>query len=56
MQVILGHATATLTMDLYGHLFSEAPWLAMERMPSIPMTPTRLAIGPAPDDPPAIGV
>jgi len=36
VQMILGHATATMTMDLYGHLFSEAPWLAMERMPMFP--------------------
>lgn len=34
--MILGHATATMTMDLYGHLFSEAPWVAMERMPMFP--------------------
>lgn len=27
--MILGHATATMTMDLYGHLFSEAPSVAM---------------------------
>ena len=56
VQVILGHATATMTMDLYGHLFSEAPWLAMERMPTIPMTADRPAIGPAPHDPPAMSV
>jgi integrase len=56
VQVILGHATATMTMDLYGHLFSEAPWLAMERMPTIPMTADRPAIGPAPHDPSAMGV
>jgi site-specific recombinase XerC len=36
VQMILGHATATRTMDLYGHLFSEAPWVAMERMPMFP--------------------
>jgi len=36
VQMILGHASATMTMDLYGHLFSEAPWLAMERMPTFP--------------------
>ncbi|HEY8717006.1 tyrosine-type recombinase/integrase [Pengzhenrongella sp.] len=33
VQVILGHASATMTMDLYGHLFSDAPWRAMERLP-----------------------
>jgi len=38
--MILGHATATMTMDFYGHLFSEAPWLAMERMPTFPDRPT----------------
>ena len=26
VQVILGHSTATMTMDLYGHVFSEATW------------------------------
>jgi len=36
VQMILGHATAMMTMDLYGHLFSEAPWVAMERMPQFP--------------------
>ena len=36
VQMILGHATATMTMDLYDHLFSEAPWVAMERMPMFP--------------------
>ena len=33
VQTILGHASATMTMDLYGHLFSDAPWRAMERLP-----------------------
>jgi integrase len=33
VQTILGHASATMTMDLYGHLFSDAPWRAMELMP-----------------------
>src|SRR5690606_8466722 len=37
VQVILGHSTATMTMDLYGHLFSEATWQAMERLPVIPL-------------------
>jgi len=31
VQVILGHSTATMTMDLPGHLFSEAAWQAMEQ-------------------------
>ena len=39
VQTILGHATTTMTMDLCGHLFSEAPWLAMERMPTFPERP-----------------
>ncbi len=34
--MIRGHATATMTMDLYGHLFSDAPWVAMERIPMFP--------------------
>ncbi|WP_308121798.1 tyrosine-type recombinase/integrase [Actinotalea ferrariae] len=34
VQTILGHASATMTMDLYGHMFSDAPWLAMARMPT----------------------
>jgi integrase len=33
VQTILGHASATMTMDLYGHLFSDAPRRAMERLP-----------------------
>jgi integrase len=51
VQVILGHSTATMTMDLYGHLFSEATWAAMERLPAIPphAAPT---IGPAPSHDP----
>lgn len=35
--MILGHSTATMTMDLYGHLCSEATWQAMERLPVIPL-------------------
>ncbi len=45
--MILGHATATMTMDLNGHLFSEAPWVAMERMPLFP-EPVTPKNGPAP--------
>lgn len=56
VQVILGHATATMTMDLYGHLFSDAPWVAMDRLPTFPERPTRPAIGPAPVEPPGIGM
>ncbi|MEZ0446867.1 tyrosine-type recombinase/integrase [Cellulomonas sp. ICMP 17802] len=47
VQMNLGHATATMTMDLYGHLFSEAPWVAMERMPMFPELP-RVAPAPKP--------
>ena len=32
-QSILGHASATITMALYGHLSSDAPWRAMPGMP-----------------------
>ena len=56
VQVILGHSTATMTMDLYGHLFSDTPWVAMERLPSFPERPTWSAIGPAPAEPPGIGM
>ena len=50
VQVILGHSTATMTMDLYGHLFSEATWQAMERLPAIPLMHAPRAIEPpAPD-------
>ena len=49
VQVILGHSTATMTMDLYGHLFSEATWQAMERLPVIPLMRAPRAIqGPPP--------
>ena len=51
VQVILGHSTATMTMDLYGHLFSEATWQAMERLPAIPLLQAP-AIGPAPSHDP----
>ena len=42
VQVILGPSTATMTMDLYGHLFSEATWQAMERLPVIPLMQRRV--------------
>ena len=45
-QVILGHSTATMTMDLCGHLFSEATWQAMERLPVIPLMRSPRAISP----------
>jgi len=44
VQVILGPSTATMTMDLYGHLFSEATWQAMERLPVIPLMQAPRAI------------
>lgn len=49
VQVILGHSTATMTMDLYGHLFSEATWQAMERLPVIPLMEAPRAIEPPSD-------
>src|SRR5665647_1022393 len=53
VQVILGHSTATMTMDLYGHLFSEATWAAMERLPAIPLlSAPPAAIGPPSTEPP----
>jgi integrase len=48
VQVILGHSTATMTMDLYGHLFSEATWQAVERLPAIPLMEVPRAIEPPP--------
>jgi len=41
--VILGHSTATMAMamDQYRHLFSEATWQAMERLPAIPLVETQ---------------
>lgn len=47
--MILGHSTATMTMDLYGHLFSEATWQAMERLPVIPLMQTPRAIEAPPE-------
>jgi integrase len=52
VQVILGHSTATMTMDLYGHLFSEATWAAMERLPTIPLKAALPAIGRTPSHEP----
>jgi len=46
VQVILGHSTATMTMDLYGHLFSEATRQAMERLPAIPLKAAARALDP----------
>ncbi|MCR6688112.1 site-specific integrase [Cellulomonas sp.] len=51
VQVILGHSTATMTMDLYGHLFSEATWQAMERLPVIPLMRAPRGIASAGDAP-----
>jgi len=39
VQSILGHASATMTMDLYGHLFSDAPFVAIGLLPSFEATP-----------------
>lgn len=33
---ILRHSAETMTMDLYGYLFGEATWRAIERLPVIP--------------------
>jgi len=46
VQHLLGHATASMTMDLYGHLFSDAPWRAMSHMPTIHLPSPE---GPAPN-------
>lgn len=35
VQGLLGHASGTMTMDLYGHLFEDAPWRAMEHLPHL---------------------
>ncbi len=40
VETILGHSTATMTMDLYGRLFTEATWAATDKMPTYP-DPTR---------------
>lgn len=42
VQVILGHSTATMTMDLYRHLLSEAIRQAMERLPVTPLMRAQL--------------
>jgi hypothetical protein len=36
----------TMTMDLYGHLFSEATCQAMERPPAVPLLAVPPAIAP----------
>jgi len=55
VQVILGHSTATMTMDLYRNLFSEATWTAMERLPAIPLRSAPPAIEAVPPSPPPLG-
>lgn len=50
VQVILGHSTATMTMDPYGHLFGEATWQAMEPLPVIPLMQALRALEPPPAD------
>ena len=32
VQRVLGHATATMTMDLYGHLLDASLWLAADKI------------------------
>jgi len=44
-----------MTMDLYGHLFSEATWAAMERLPAIPLRSAPPAIEAVPPSPPPLG-
>jgi len=39
VQSILGHASATMTLDLYGHLFAEAPYIAIGRLPTFAQPP-----------------
>jgi integrase len=51
VRVLLGHSNATMTMDLHGHLFSEATWQAMERLPAIPLMSVPLAIESPPAQP-----
>ena len=34
-QAILGHRSAEMTLDLYGHLFDEGLWTAVRRLPSV---------------------
>ena len=45
-----------MTMDLYRHPFSDAPLVAMERLPTFLERPTRSAIGPGLAEPPGIGM
>ncbi len=35
VQRVLGHATATMTMDLYGHLLDASLWLAADKIGDI---------------------
>ncbi len=54
VQAVLGHATASMTMDLYGHLVADNLWTAAAKVGDIsgtsPRTPiTRLALGHAGD-------
>lgn len=49
VQAILGHASGTMTMNLYGHLFSDAPWVAIARLPDLPGFPSSAPADPAGD-------
>jgi hypothetical protein len=35
VQRVLGHATATMTMDLYGHLLDASLWLTADKIGDI---------------------
>ncbi len=41
--------TMTMTMDLYGHLFSDAPWRAMELLPEFAGHTLTISTEEAPD-------
>jgi site-specific recombinase XerD len=48
VQAILGHAVASTTMDLYGHLVAENLWSATKKVSQLgdmPGTPTATAEG-----------
>jgi len=45
VQRILGHASAAMTMDLYGHLIDHNLWAAAERIGGTPGAPTPLRPG-----------
>ncbi len=45
VQRILGHASAAMTMDLYGHLIDQNLWDAAERIGGTTGAPMRLVAG-----------